>query len=186
MRALVETYGPDGPGYTAAAFEALCADVSGLDLRGFFAEHVRGTGELDFESALAPFGLRLRARPRKGGARVRDLLGLRLQAAGGRLVIETVERGSAGEAAGLSARDEIVALDGYRVTAEELARRLNARPPRASATIAVFRDDELRSFDVVLPAAPAGEWVVEEDGGANAAARDALRVWLAEPAGDPP
>jgi predicted metalloprotease with PDZ domain len=178
MRALFARH-PDGsPGYTTEEFEALAAEIAGADLREFFATALRSTRELDLETALARFGLRLVARPRQPAPTVRDWIGARLPA-GGTARVDTVERGSPAAAAGLSPRDELLAFDGIRVEAKTFAERLAERAGGRAVPLAVFRDDRLLTLSLDLPAAPSAAWFVEVDEQASAPCVARRDAWLA-------
>ena len=53
---------------------------------------------------------------------------------------------------GLSAGDQIVAVDGYRATRDFLGARLEEKRPGDTVTLTVFRLDELRTFAFKLAA----------------------------------
>ena len=55
-------------GYTDAQFEAVASEVAGRDLSGFFNAAVRGTGPLDYASALRAFGLRFKPKKAEGAS----------------------------------------------------------------------------------------------------------------------
>jgi predicted metalloprotease with PDZ domain len=56
--------------------------------------------------------------------------------------------------AGLTFGDEIVAVDGDRVTAATLARRVGDHPPGSRITVTYFRRDQLRTTEVVVGTSP--------------------------------
>jgi len=167
MRALWERYGPTAVGVPEQGVEALVAEVTGLDLEGFFAEALDGTGDLDLAGLLASVGIELRMRPMKdpkdlGGVvdEVKDeppkpTLGLRLAPIGSEPVIGVVLTGSPAEEAGLAAGDTLVAVDGIRVTRENLDTLVSGIEPGAEAEIHAFRRDELMRFRARPRPAPA-------------------------------
>ena len=74
----------------------------------------------------------------------------------------SVSQRIAAHAAGLSAGDALVALDGLRITdPASLDRLLAAYAPGDSVELHVFRRDELRQFRVTLGAPPATLCVLE-------------------------
>jgi predicted metalloprotease with PDZ domain len=73
-------------------------------------------------------------------------LGLKTTAAGDRVIVSTVLAGMPAYTAGINSGDEIVAINGERVTATSLADRLNALKPRAAVTVTVFRREQLMTF----------------------------------------
>ena len=95
------------------------------------------------------------------------------------LKIANVFDGGAAQAAGLSAGDMLVAIDGLKASASSFDKLLARRLAGDSAEIHVFRRDELMRFEVELraPLADTARLAVDPDAGANAIA---LReAWLA-------
>jgi predicted metalloprotease with PDZ domain len=70
MRECWRRYGETGTGMPEDGFEAVCTELSGLDLGDFFDATVRGTGELPLEQLLGSHGIdmRLRAATSRGDA----------------------------------------------------------------------------------------------------------------------
>jgi predicted metalloprotease with PDZ domain len=73
---------------------------------------------------------------------------------GGRLKVASLRSTGPAYAAGISAGDEVVALDGWRVDEARLNARVGERSPGDSVTLSVFRRDELLHIPVTLAAAP--------------------------------
>lgn len=166
MRVLWQRYGRDFyahgtvadalRGVTPAEVEALIDEVSGLKLKRFFQRYVRGTDDLPLAKLLAPFGVslsdnRLDAKPSLGIRTVRD---------GSDCKIANVYEGGAAHAAGLSAGDVLVALDGLRVTATNLDALLARYRVGATLQLHAFRRDELLSFTLELMADAAPQVVL--------------------------
>jgi len=155
MRALWERHGRTGVGVPERGVEALAAQVSGLALDGFFAQALDRTTDLDLAPLLAGVGVAMRLRPAAGpkdlGGFVTGFtpvvaaptLALRLCAGSGDAVIQNVLSGGAGERAGLAPGDLVVAVDGLRVTAENLERRVAAAGADGGIRLHLFRRDEL-------------------------------------------
>lgn len=177
LAAFVREFPPDGAGYRGSDFERLCAAVAGADLSAFFDRAVRSTTELEFESPLAHFGLALRSKP-KDKPTARDLIGARVRRVDRRAVVDGVDPGSPAELAGLSARDELIALDGLRVDADTLAQRLRAVPVGESATFALLRDDVLIERAVVLTRGAASSSTLTPIDDCDDATRARRDAWL--------
>lgn len=166
MRVLWQRYGRDFyahgnvagalRGVTPAEVEAIIDEVGGIKLKRFFQRYVRGTDDLPLAKLLAPFGVslsdnRLDAKPSLGIRTVRD---------GSDCRIANVYEGGAAHAAGLSAGDVLVALDGLRVTASNLDALLARYRVGATLQLHAFRRDELLSFDLELMADAAPQVVL--------------------------
>ncbi|HEV2765134.1 MAG TPA: PDZ domain-containing protein, partial [Pyrinomonadaceae bacterium] len=68
----------------------------------------------------------------------------------GSVVVKNVTAGTPAYEFGLNVGDQIVALDGFRVTLDNFDRRIDERRPGDSVNFTVFRGDELRTFNVKL------------------------------------
>lgn len=169
MRAMWERHGRTGIGVEERGIEALAEEISGLDLRAFFARALDSTEDIDLAGLLADVGIGLRMRPARdardqGGiangsaepVRPRPVLGVRLQSAGADAVLAAVFTGSAAQRAGLSAGDTIVAVDGLRAARDNLDALIGRVPEGARVTVHAFRRDELMTFEV-HPRAPTSD-----------------------------
>jgi predicted metalloprotease with PDZ domain len=168
MRALWQRHGQTGIGVPEDGVEKLAEEMTGTRLRGFFDKALRSTDELPLKQWLATVGLEMQLRPAesagdKGGKPskkpLRELasrvtLGARTaeDAAGVRLT--HVLDGGAAQAAGLSAADVLVAIDGLRANARNLDKRLARYKPGERVAVHGFRRDELFERTVVLQGAP--------------------------------
>lgn len=188
MRALWQRHGLTGEGVAEDGFERLAAEVSGLDLDAFFARTVRGTSELPLKALLSDVGVLVEWRPATSGADPggtgkasgdrRAWLGAALATVEGRLQLGTLTTGSPAQQAGLSAGDELVALDGLKITPATLDALLGRRRPGDRVELTAFRRDELIRRDVTLGAAPLDTCVLTADADAEPARLAARRAWL--------
>jgi predicted metalloprotease with PDZ domain len=166
MHALWQRYGKTGRGVPEDAVESLVQEVSGLELSGFFDQAVRGTVDLPLAQLLVQVGVELRLRPAKdakdAGAAVDEFsepkahrsLGLRLMKGGVDAVIAQVLDGGAAQQAGLAAGDTLVALNGLKVTRDNLQQLLDRALEAEPLELHAFRRDELMLFaPTALPAA---------------------------------
>src|SRR5206468_1754996 len=105
---------------------------------------------------LATAGLKLASERRKEddkpGPERRAWLGIVGGRGGDRLLVTSVRSGSPAEAAGLCARDEILAADGVRIDAETWLSRLEERRPGGRVRLTFFRDGRRRDTVAVLAA----------------------------------
>jgi predicted metalloprotease with PDZ domain len=169
--------------------ERAVAEVLGADAaRAFFERWVRGTAALAPE--LTRVGLRLRRRaalgwddkggtPGKkenGGHGAPGWLGAEL-ASGPKLTVQSVREGSPAWKAGLTAEDELVAEDGFRIDKGGLWDRLCQEGPGGRLRLTVFRRDALTEVEVPLAAPPEDTVWLEADPEATPEARAAFQAW---------
>jgi predicted metalloprotease with PDZ domain len=189
LRLLWDRFGRAGQPITDADVRAAAAAIAGRAMNRFFDRYVRGTDELPLPALLARAGLDLQARadwdesarapgerdPVRSG-RARAWSGLALQAE--RTVVRNVVPRSPAWRAGLTFNDEIVAVDGARVTAATFAKRIADRRPGARVRLAYFRRDELREARLTLGESPERRLTVTVDPHAPARANAVRAGWF--------
>ena len=190
MRLLWQRYGRSGDGVPERGVEAIAAEVSGLDLGGFFDHALDSTEDLDLVSLLADVGVAMRLRPSRGQKDVGNVsdvfepvaadadIGLRLQPGVGEAQVAAVIDDRPARRAGIAPGDVLMAVDGLRVTgatADDALRRARIGQP---LIIHAFRRDELMTFTAVPEPAPADtcELCLDAEGVAEAMERRAR--WL--------
>jgi predicted metalloprotease with PDZ domain len=179
MRLLARRHGRADRPVPEDAMPSILREATGVDAGRLHRRLVEGTGEIDWEGLLAPFGVRV-VREAAGvpeGWEAGAWLGAEAEDRGGRTILRSVR--SDGPAAGaVAAGDELVALDGLRCPAAELPRRLAERRPGAAARLALLRGDRLLEARVRLARPPAEKVSFRIDPKAPAAARRLLAGWL--------
>ena len=150
MRLAFERFSGDR-GFTPEQFKATAQEVAGIPLADFFRATVETPGELDYNGALEWFGLRFRPTE----ASKKPWMGAETRVDNGRLVVSHIVSGSPAFGAGLSVDDEILAIDDYRVRADQLAARLEFYKRGDHVSLLVARRDKLTRLDLTLGAEPA-------------------------------
>jgi predicted metalloprotease with PDZ domain len=179
MRELWRRHGQTGAGVPERELERLAADMSGLRLDTFFDGLVRGVEDPPIAELLAAFGIegRLRAAP-SGSEREGVNLGVRIVPGSSPPQIAHVLDRTPAQAAGLSAGDALIAIDGLRVEGPDLDRMLLSYAPGDGIDVHVFRRDELMKFRVQLEARPADSWTFRVVSDAEPAAIARRKSWL--------
>lgn len=168
-------------GYDPSELEAAASEVAGVDLKAFFARALRSTEELDYGPALAWFGLRFAATDEPKPDEPEEpagWLGVGTEKRAGSLWVNEIQRGTPAAAAGLEVDDELLALDGYRVAADDWEARLKATRPGQQAELLVARRQQLLRLRVVLGSEPKPAWKLTLDPTATAEQRAHLTAWL--------
>lgn len=149
MRQMWQQFGKAEIGFTPEQLRQVIESVAGMDLGDFFRRYIDGTDELPFNEYLEPFGLQLI------GIEDEDAvphLGMIVKSENAQEVIKFVEVDSPAAVAGVDAGDELLALDGLRVTADNLSDRLKDYNPGDTIQLSVFHQDELCTLSVILEA----------------------------------
>lgn len=165
MRALWLRYGREQVGVPEGGLERVAEEMSGLDLGAFFDQLLRRTDDLPLAELLADFGVTAELRGctsvideggRTLGRNMLPWVGLRLRA--GETVVTHVLDDSPALAAGLAAGDQLLALDGLRLSGAQWHRRIEAMEPGKPLALHYFRGDELFTTTLVPRAAPLDTW----------------------------
>jgi predicted metalloprotease with PDZ domain len=181
MRLLWTRYGCADCGVPEGAYQDLLEQVAGGDWTDFFAQAIRGRGDLDYAPALQAVGIELQWHPDPGGPEA--WLGFRTRGEGGRTRVTSVLSDGPAFTSGLSPGDELLALDGFRVDETSLVERLRDYQPGDTVTLSLFRGDELAQVPVTLAARPATRAALRKIRRASVRQRSLYEGWLATPWG---
>lgn len=174
MRALWRKWLDDGKGLAEDEWEKQAQAVTGLDLKAFFDQALRGVEPLPLVQLLATQGVELRFEPAanagdRGGLALNGKpapasLGVKAVAEAQGVRVINVYDGGAAQRAGLSGGDVIVAID--KLKAVDLDKALARYQPGDKLKLHWFRRDELISAQVELQAAPADacRLLLQDDG----------------------
>lgn len=156
-------------GFTPAEIFTLFDEVAGspVDARAL----VETTSELDYSEALAWFGLHFLPPPEP-----KRWLGATTKSDQGRLMIDTVVRAGPAATAGINAGDELIAIAGFRATADNLEQILAVAGD--TTVIVVARRGRLIKLTAKLREEPRRIWQLEPDPAATEEQRKRYAAWL--------
>jgi predicted metalloprotease with PDZ domain len=195
MAAAWERFGLTGKGMPEGDFEALAEEVSGLDLKSFFDSAIRNIEDLPLGELLESVGVGFNLRPaenatdqggvgpRKTPPPSRVSFGMRTRDEQGRCKVAVVLESGPAQLSGVAAGDELLAVNGLKVThasLEALRSRLSRDEP---VTLHLFRRDELLELKCTPRAAPAEVCDLSLDPAARPEAVRAREHWLGQAAG---
>jgi len=166
-------------GYTPDEFRAVAEQVAGGSLAPFWDAAIEGTAELDYAEGLDLPGLRFRpVVALRADQPARAWLGATTRNDAGRLVVSQVRRDGPAAAVGVNVDDEIIAIDEFRVRADQLAQRLDQYKPGEKVRLLVARRDQLMTIELELGAEPGRQWRLEVDPAATDTQRRQRDRWL--------
>ncbi|QIR38932.1 M61 family metallopeptidase [Tolypothrix sp. PCC 7910] len=145
MRQMWQQFGKAEIGFTPEQLQTVIESIAGIDLGDFFKRYLDSTDELPFNEYLEPFGLQLAAEQEE-----EPYLGIKVNTENGKEIIKFVEAGSPAQQAGIDPGDELLAINGIKVTANNLSDRLKDFQAQDTIQVAVFHQDLLRSVTVTL------------------------------------
>ena len=185
FRRLWQSHGRRGRPITVQDIRAAAKSVGRASLGRYFSRFVDGTAELPVPSWLRQAGVSVKARS-PAQAELEDRVKARRQqawaglsfASGGAAVVKNVVPDSPAWQAGLTFRDEIVAINDHRVDGSTVARRLADCAPGQTATIAFFRQQILRTTTLRLVRTPERKWTFAIDPAASPTRRRMRAAWL--------
>jgi predicted metalloprotease with PDZ domain len=179
MRLLWERSG--GGVISETDFRAAVNEVAGRSMDDLIDAWVHSTAALPLRQTLEEFGVYWRAEP----PGIRQRLGLRFAEGSTGLRVTQVLRGMAGERAGFSPGDEIVAIDGWRMRRIEDA--LHIVRAGNTSTAVVARDRKMLTLTLTTPPEEDTRWAGTVVLSVNLAAAEAVQArrlaWLT---GKPP
>jgi predicted metalloprotease with PDZ domain len=180
MRKLWKEYGAAGRGLEEDSVLRAAIEIGGRGMRDFFARYVEGTEELPYDE-LERAGLKIRIEPEKSG---RASLGAKFRA-DGKLLVDSAVSGTTARAAGLLPGDEVIAVNGWRVTSEsEADRALAATREGKDAVLVYARHGVLRTRKVAPAEGVAREVSLELAETRGEAQNALLEAWIAAGAAD--
>ncbi len=147
MRQMWQQFGQAEIGFTPEQLQTVIQSVAGMDLDDFFGRYVDGTQELPFNQYLEPFGLQVLGDDEEEPV---PYLGIKVQTENGREAIKLVEAGSPAQLGGIAPGDELLAIDGIRVTAAGLSDRLKDYQSGDTIQVTVFHQEQLGIYPVTL------------------------------------
>ncbi|UJB70974.1 M61 family metallopeptidase [Acaryochloris sp. 'Moss Beach'] len=147
MLHLWQTYGQKDLGYSREQLLEGIESIAEMDLTQFWQKYLDGTVELPYEEFLNPFGLEVVA---DFGESPFPYHGLTLSSQSGKTLIKFVDIASPAQMAGLQAGDELLALDGFRVQADQLEQRFQDYQRGDAVSITLFHDDQLTTHRLTL------------------------------------
>lgn len=175
MRQMWQQFGRDEVGFTPEQLESVIEAIAAVDLKSFFEHALNSVDELPFDQYLEPFGLRLCSDQEKQNT---PFTGLKVKSEQGRELVKFVEMGSPAQKAGLDAGDELLALNGLRVTAEHWGDRLCDFAPGDTVEVSFFHQEELLTRPMILAEPhPTKYWLAPVDR-PSTHQTELLRGWL--------
>ena len=177
MLALWHHFKETGQGYPEGSWPRWVKDATGVDVSGFMRRFVSGTDPIDWSEELAPVALTLHQEPAPQGA----ALGAVTKARETRVIVQEVPTGSGAQAGGIYAGDELVALDGHRVTPDTLPALLATSAPGTTLEVHLFRRGQLLLRQVTLDSLPSEAWHFKALAHAPKETAEVLDGWLPLP-----
>lgn len=148
MRYLYEEYYKKKKrGFTEDEFSRALNKIVGKDMSDFLNAYVYGTQTLPYKQYFSYAGLDFSDTSKVAG---KAYLGAVTGEENGKLIVKNVISGTAAYEQGLYAKDEIIAMNGYRVDEKELKRVLEMKKPGDALELLVARDGKIQTVKMTL------------------------------------
>ncbi len=161
-------------GYTNSDLQKTCEQISGTDFRKFFDDYIYGTKPIEWEKSLSYAGLELGA----DDSTVIPAVGLLTEQRGDKLVIKDILSGSSSEDAGLTAGDEIVALNHERISHNEVEKKLDGFQQGDTLVLTIFRNDKLKDYTLKLQNRKSANYLIAKTDNPTALQKSIYELWL--------
>ena len=148
MQIMFREFAMKEKGYQTRDIKQVCERVSGLDLSSFFKDYVNGVEPLPYEEVFSLAGVALDSTTEKSA-----WTGARFGKENGRVVINRVLEDSPAWHAGLNVKDELVAIDGFRVGSTK-PKYLSEKIPGDRIVCTVNRNGILREIHLTVGFTP--------------------------------
>ncbi len=173
MRHLWSEYGAKGRGVPEDGMAAIIKDATGIDVGALLGRWVNGTSELPIDKALRELGFEVERKMDDDKAPAG--LGVMFKSGNG-AVIERIPEDSPCHSV-LQPDDELIAVEGYKWSAERFKDWANARGTDGKVQLALFREGRLRELQVPLREKAKDTIVIKVHKG-DAAATRRRKAWL--------
>lgn len=160
-------------GYTVKDVQGILQQVSGKDYQAWWQQHINQPLVLDYPELLQQAGLAMRY-----GSDNSVQVDSGFEAKKGSLVLQHVALNGPAWQAGIVNGDEIIAINGLRVTAKGLSQRLKDFAPNDSIELLLFSDDKLKQVTLTLGEKPSGDLSLVSVDKPSAAQKAFFSAWL--------
>jgi predicted metalloprotease with PDZ domain len=175
MASLWQKYGKEENGFSQVELLAEIELISGCELTNFWQAYLFGTEEIDYNFYFAPFGLTLQT---VESSLTGFYTGMTLIGGNGFGVVKYVATDSPAQVAGINLGDELIAIDGIRVTADQFSDRLKLYDYGDKVKLTLFQQDLIWITELELIPPIGDRYILKENNKLTANQLRNLESWL--------
>jgi predicted metalloprotease with PDZ domain len=168
-----EQFGKAEIGFTEIQLKNIIESVADTDLSDFYDRYIHGVEELPFDDYLNLMGLKLD--PVKSKA---PYLGISVKNDAGKAIVKSVASGSPAQFVGIDPGDELLAIDGFKITADSLTERLEQYAVGREIQVTIFQGDRLVILPVSLSASESQQYQIQSIEQPNPSQTQLLKGWI--------
>ncbi|MCB0720876.1 MAG: M61 family metallopeptidase [Ignavibacteriae bacterium] len=161
LRILFDDYNNDSSkGYTGDRVKEVIESLTGKNMDEFWNKYIRGTDEISFAEYLLKAGVELKDKNKEGEIKLNAVINKKSD----NVILDEVYDGGSAYGAGLSAGDELIALNGIRVSNSNFKAVLNTYKPGDETEVVYSRAGKVRDLKMkILEQVPTYELVKIEN-----------------------
>jgi len=175
------TYRDANTGFTYEDLKQEANQLAGRDLTELFSQICRNPGDIDFEKYFALVGLKWEPEVDKSEENThseKPYLGVRFRDQKNNLRAWLVERDAPAQRGGLQSKDEIIAIDGFRVTGQsELETIITNYKPGETVNFTISRHGILQEIGITLAESPPETYTLRPNPEADEKTRQMFTYW---------
>ncbi|MGI2260887.1 M61 family metallopeptidase [Shewanella sp. GXUN23E] len=160
-------------GFSVDDVKGILSQLTGKSYQNWWQQHIDSPLSLDYNNLLEQAGLVLSF---GDNDKVKPNLGVKLKS--GALTLEHVKRDGPAWQAGVHAGDEIIAINGLKVTAAGFNKRISDFEVGEEISLTLFANDKLKTVKVTLGEAPTGKAQIRGIANASEQQKAFLKAWL--------
>jgi predicted metalloprotease with PDZ domain len=144
--AMWEQFGKAEIGFTETQLQQIIESIANQDLTEFYDRYIHGVEELPFNDYLAAVGIELKP------VNTNNIpsLGIIVKSEHGREMIKSVASNSPAQLAGVDPGDELLAIDEFKISADQLTDRLKSYQVGQQIELTIFHADRLITVPIIL------------------------------------
>jgi predicted metalloprotease with PDZ domain len=168
-----EQFGKAEIGFTEIQLKNVIESVANQNLTEFYDRYIHGVEELPFNDYLTAVGVKLTSTAQKTPD-----LGVTVKSEHGRAVVKTVASNSPAQLAGIDPGDELLAIDGFKVSAEKLTERLNLYQVGQEIKLTIFHADRLMTLPITLAASQPDRYQLDRVEEPTESQQQSYQAWI--------
>lgn len=168
-----EFYKKKNRGFTTAEFKAGLEKVAGIKLDNFYEQYIDGVKAVDYNKYFAYAGLKLRD---VNAQRNAPSLGITFSNKDGKFTVANVIRNSTAWTDGINVNDELIAIDGVRISS--IDRILHNKKVGDKLMITISRDGQIMDIPVTLKRNDQVNYMLEDLDQVSEDQSNVLKKWL--------
>ncbi|MCH1928817.1 PDZ domain-containing protein [Shewanella sp. A25] len=162
-------------GYSVSDVQQILKDLSGKDYAPWWQAHVNSPLSLDFKNLLAQAGLVLSYGK---DAKTEAFTGMTLSSEHDSLELSQVLRDGPAWKSGITAGDEIIAINDLRVTAKGFDKRIQDFKAGDTINVTLFSNDKIKQVALTLGSKQSGKLELKGDAKASKEQKAFFKAWL--------